>query len=470
MRALKRGKIVLYITIQSDSGNHEITKEIYVLQDIHQKTQQFFKHKVLRLRHQSIKGQIKLPNEPSKAGIQCYVSGHLVVPKLQNLKLLKESDNTEQIISKLMSIYLLYNYVMNVTWCSPDYKQFLKEQLSGGLQSLMRVRHADGGFRLYVQNEKSNCSATWMTAYAVQYLHYLEKLPNIIHEPKFIIASEKFVLSKRGLYGEILENCYIPSRRNLSTLELNIEVLKVLQFSKRLIGLKQPHAWVTFKMKQNFQYYLEAKRGLNPVVWRPPKENDNWIQYRRELETAGRILSREVTLNNPEQQPKIFDWITHQILGPMRNVFCYESFIAEQAYYDYLNTLPAVKTDITLSFWKNSDIYNKTLQIDSTNEWQEQYISLQPINSSIEFQADGIGDLVVRCSYEYVEEDSSQNKLYHATIHFIDKLKIKFCIQRFARKRKAYMGTNIEIQMPSGYILDEDSLSQLTEKKLIVVS
>ncbi|XP_017860535.1 PREDICTED: uncharacterized protein LOC108612144 [Drosophila arizonae] len=467
LRALKRGKITLYFTIHSDVGNHEIIREIYVLQDIHLRTQQFFRYKTLTLRHQTMRGQIILPNKPSESGLQCYISGHLIVPKLQNLKFLKESDNTEEIISKLMSTYLLYNYVMNATWCSPAYKQFLKEQLIGGLQSLMRVRHADGGFRLHVQNDMANCTSTWMTTYAVQYLHYLEKLPNMIYEPKLIKQSEKFVLSKRGTHGEILENCYTPSRRNLSTLELNIEVLKVLQFSKRLIALKQPHAWVTFIMNQKFKYYLEAKRGLNPVEWKRPEENDNWIQYRRELETAGRILSREVTLQNPEQQPRIFEWITHQILGPMLNVFCYECFIAEQAYYDYLNTLPLVKTDITLSFWTASKANSKTLHINATNEWDEQYITLRPINSSIEFKADGIGDLVVRCSYEYVEEDTSYN-LYHATIQFSNEFNIKFCIQRFGRKRKAYMGTNIEIQLPSGYIVDEDSLAQLMQKILIV--
>ncbi|XP_023159872.2 uncharacterized protein LOC111592083 isoform X2 [Drosophila hydei] len=466
IRALRPGTIKLKFVIRSHIEQHKLNLDIEVLKNISLSTHEVTYYRELESRQYDSNAKLYFPHIPNKDGVTCFASGQVIAHMLKRkINVFDETDNTEQLISKLFSIYYLWNYVVNMTVISPSYKNYLVDQLSCGYQSLMRLRKANGGYRNNISPQVT-CAPKWLTTYVIRLLYQLENYPAIILNTSLIEGTENFLMKNRGEDGHFRENCYTQSRRNLTFLELNIEIIKVLQFSNRLIYLHDIQEWMNWMMETKFEYYSEAKRGLNPVKWQLPSELDNWVLYRRELETAGRILSTELSLPSINQKDLIFEWLVSQIADTSQHVYCYECSIAEEAFFGYLNYRGYVESNLTVWIWVNSTKMDR-FYINADNQWEELSILLYPTENFVRFRVKGKGLIFLRCTYNYVAEPAKL-QLYHTTINFISKTQIKFCVQRFLRIRKYYAGTNIEIVLPSGYVLGDGTVPALMTRKLII--
>ncbi|XP_064554184.1 CD109 antigen-like [Drosophila montana] len=465
LRALQPGTLNVTIEAMSDVGTDSIVRKIKVLKDPQLLSGQVMAYHKLTLRTPRAEGTLEFPHKPTEEGIKCFVSSQYVAAMPHTLNFFDPLDNGEQLISKMMSIYYLWKYFFDDKNVSQSYREFLEDQLTNGFQSLMRLRRRDGGYR-YNFGIEPDCSSTWLTAYAVQLLYLLQS-SSISFETRLLMQSEKFLLRRKGEAGYFEESCITPGRRNIKPLELNIEILKVLQFSNSLLNLQIAQDWVNAQMIAEPDYYMLAKRGLDTTEWIRPKTeaSDNWIQHRRELETAGRILSESVRRNRREQQSDIFNWLVAQLFQNVIYENCYECSVAEQALYDYVQTQPIETPNLKVLIWEDP---NKKLKINihDKNQWQENLMPLKTQSRNISFKALGVGQVFVRCTYDYKLDNREVQKpkalRYYLSVRITreELMKMRFCAQRFSRERQDYVGSNLELQLPSGYEMDEEHLTR----------
>ncbi|EDW02975.1 GH10749 [Drosophila grimshawi] len=466
LHALKAGTLNLTFNATSDIEWDILSREVVVLNSPQLSTSQVVFYQKLTMGNPKTKFKLHLPYQPSDDGVKCFVSSHVISSKLHNLNLVKLSDNGEELISKLMSIYNLWNYVNDKKWLSNRYKKFLEDQLSDGFQSLMRLRTRNGGFRYNAAKSESICSSTWLTTFALQLIQLLRNTPiNFDHSVER--QAEKFLINRIVSAGHFEERCETPGRRNIETLELNIEVLKVLQYSKRILPLQGPQKWTNDQMNAEKDYHLLAKRGLDAIEWKRPENHSkvSWMEQRRNLETAGRILSRNMGRVHVEQQREIFNWLTVQLFEVEKNVECYECSVAKQAFYEYLQNDVTNISRLTVSMWGKKNKQNKTqISINDKNLWLQQEVLIATQTPIIYIKAEGIGQLLIRCTYQYApKEVHAPKKRYQISVQTStgNLLNITFCVTRNHFNLGDYVGSNIELHLPSGHILDNKSVQKL---------
>ncbi|EDW63475.1 uncharacterized protein Dvir_GJ12892 [Drosophila virilis] len=465
LRARQPGTLNVTITSMSDIGTDSIVRKIKVRQDPQLLSGQVMTYHKLSLRESKAEGTLEFSHQPTAEGIKCFVSSQSIAAMPQTVNLFDPTDNGEQLISKLMSIYYLWKYYFDDKTLSQSYRQFLEDLLTDGFQSLMRLRRRDGGYR-YILGIQPDCSSTWLTAFAVQLFYLLQSSP-ISFETRLLMQSEKFLLRRKGDSGQFEEFCITPGRRSIQPLELNIEILKVLRFSNSLLNFQNALDWVNAQMEAEPDYYMQAKRGLNITEWIQPKiaTNASWIEQRRELETAGRVLLANLRRKRIEQQSDIFSWLLAQIFQKAKYENCYECSVAQQALYDYIQTQPIEIPKLNVLIWEDPSKKLK-ININDQNQWQENLMLLKTQSKNISFRAQGIGQVFLRCAYDYkldnLEVQNPKALRYYLSVRVSkeEKVKVRFCVQRFSRERQDFVGSNLELQLPSGYVMDQEHLAK----------
>lgn len=477
LRALLPGNVKLQFKATSGSMKDVLEHDIKVLPDSLLFSHHMFSYKKLASPEKQSNFTLKLKHPHSIDGVKCYITSKTIILQLHSFRPFQLIDNAEQIISKLISVYYLYDYVRVIdTRASQKWMNYLEDNLNDGFQSLLRFRIPKEGFR-YDNLTENGCSSTWLTGFALQALTLLKATPVEIDE-NIITETEDFLLSRRKNSTEFWEPCRIPNRRKMDRLELSIEILKTLQNSTRFLNLQSTNNWISKELAMNNNIHLNAKRGASLPTWKAPVwvNPENWMVERRDLETAGRILTMQLK-REVEPENVLYIWILAKLFG--RPIDCYECSIAEQAIYHRTKMLMDPETHkIKVSVFGDDIKQQKIFDLDNHEEVMLQKVSLQAKENVINFQANGLGQLLVRCSYEYevkVTEKSATNRyqirikqLYSKSLP-IHQIKLMVCICRNRIDRLSYVGTEVTVDLPSGYTLDSESVYQLSLKPQVRV-
>lgn len=477
LRALVPGKVKLQFVASSGSLKDVIEHDIKVLPESLLFTHQMFSYKKLTSQEKQSNFTLQLRHPHSIDGVKCYITSKTIILQLHSFRSFQLIDNAEQSISKLISVYYLYDYVRLLdTSASQKWMNYLEDNLNDGYQSLLRFRIPKEGFR-YDNFTQNGCSSTWVTCFALQAIMLLQATPVEIEE-HIITETEDFLLSRRKNSTIFWEPCKIPNRRTMDELELSIEILKTLQNSTRFLNLQSTNNWISQELLKNQSIHLIAKRGSVLPTWKAPVwvSPENWTVERRDLETAGRILTMQLK-REIEPENILYIWILAKLFGQPSD--CYECSIAEQAVYQRTKLLMNPETHkIKISVYGDDIKQQKTFDLDSHEELMLQKVSLQTKENVINFKANGLGQLLVRCSYEYevkVTEKSAANQ-FQLRINQLNsnslpahQIKLMICIGRNRIGRFSYVGTEVTVELPSGYTLDSESVYQLSLKPQVRV-
>ncbi|KAL7739105.1 hypothetical protein ACLKA6_013720 [Drosophila palustris] len=475
LKAIKTGKVDINIMAISGDLNDTMIRQMKFLQKGQLISHQVVAFESLGWHKMKAEFQMNLPHQHTIDGVKCHLSGNMIAANMQTFNSITRIDNGEQLITKLLAIYYLWDYVQTESSIGNRWRQFLDDQLNDGFQSLLRFRARDGSFT-YNEQPRSNCSSTWLTAYALHLMNFLQTTPLKV-DLRQKIQSENFLLSRRPNNIQFVDKCVTPQRRKLDQLELSIDVLKVLQLSNRMIRMQESHSWITMEMLNKTDYHLEAKRGHNLPNWIRPADqtNGDWREHRRHIETTGRILTGQL-IRKKVPSFEIYKWLILRIYGESCKENCFECFIARQAMYNYVRTpKDDPPLDLTVSMWgETSD--QQTININVKNQWQPHHVHLQAQNQTLNLKANGLGDLLVRCSYEYDPNDqqlAEQNKTLKYELRVTQKKAsgssdsfLKFCVQRHQMDREFYIGTEVALHLPSGYVLSPKSVNRLVTFKI----
>ncbi|KAM8715346.1 hypothetical protein ACLKA7_002409 [Drosophila subpalustris] len=475
LKAIKTGKVDINIMAMSGDLNDTMVRQIKFLQKGQLISHQVVAFESFGWHKMKAEFQMNLPHQHTIDGVKCHLSGNMIAANMQTFNSITRIDNGEQLITKLLAIYYLWDYVQTESSIGNRWRQFLDDQLNDGFQSLLRFRARDGSFT-YNEHPRSNCSSTWLTAYALHLMNFLQTTPLKV-DLRQKIQSENFLLSRRPNNIQFVDKCVTPQRRKLDQLELSIDVLKVLQLSNRMIRMQESHSWITMEMLNKTDYHLEAKRGHNLPNWIRPTDqtNGDWRENRRHIETTGRILTGQL-IRKKVPSFEIYKWLILRIYGESCKDNCFECFIARQAMYNYVRTpKDDPPLDLTVSMWgETSD--QQTININVKNQWQPHLVHLQAQNQTLNLKANGLGDLLVRCSYEYDPNDqqlAEQNKTLKYELRVTQKKAsgssdsfLKFCVQRHQMDREFYIGTEVALHLPSGYVLSPKSVNRLVTFKV----
>lgn len=478
LRAFKTGKVKLEFVASTASIKDTIKQEIKVAPDSLLIGQRLFSYQNLTMMEKQSNFQLELKNPHSTDGVICFMTTKTEILQLQMLRFISPIDNAEQLISKLISFYYLYDYVRFLKTSKSDkWINYLQDQLNDGFQSLLRFRIPNEGFR-YDNLKENGCSSTWVTGFALHAMYLLSETPVEI-DNDIITETEDFLLNRRKNGTSFYDPCKIPNRRPLNELELTIEILKTLQNSNRFLKLQTSNNWVSTRLENNQNIALIAKRGASVPTWTPPEVSnpENWTIERRDLETAGRILSMQLDRKiTPE--PEIYTWILTKLFGQSSN--CYECTMAEQAIYQRTKLLMNQETSkMKVSVYGDDIKKQNTFNLDINEELMLQEVRLQAKENVINFKADGLGQLLVQCHYEYevMPNNKSEPKDYHLRLKRVNainlpphKIKAMFCVWRHTFGRENYIGSEVIIDLPSGYTLDRESIDLLSLKPEVRVS
>lgn len=478
LRAFKPGKVKLEFVASASSIRDTVTQEIKVVPDSLLIEQRLFSYQNLTTMEKQSKFKLELKNPHSTDGVSCFMTTKTEILQLQHLRFFSPIDNAEQLISKLISFYYLYDYVRFLkTSKSEKWINYLQEQLNDGFQFLLRFRIPSEGFR-YDNLKKKGCSSTWVTGFALHAMYLLSETPVEI-DKDIITETEDFLLNRRKNGTSFYDPCKTPNRRHLNELELTIEILKTLQNSNRLLKLQTSNNWVSTRLEKIQNIALIAKRGASVPTWTPRdvSNSENWTIERHDLETAGRIQSMQLDRNiTPE--PELYVWILTKLFGQSSN--CYECSIAEQAIYQRTKLSMNQETSkMKVSVYGDDIKKQNTINLDINEELMLQEVRLHAKENVINFKADGLGQLLVQCHYEYevMPNNKSEPKDYHLRIKRVKatnlpphKIKVMFCVWRHTFGRANYIGSEVIIDLPSGYTLDHESIDRLLLKPEVRVS
>ncbi|XP_017835041.2 pregnancy zone protein-like [Drosophila busckii] len=487
LRGLQLGVIHLNFTATAGVHQDAMSDSLRIVETGHILNQQELVFQTLGTKNKdtSWEAQIQLKHQHSGNGVECLIANNMVIAKIFTERPYSELDNTENLISKLISYYNIWSFMRER---SIEYKQWLphmEEQLNNGYQLLLHLRNSDGGFAYYAQpgaGAGASCSSTWLTAFALQAFQLLQKTLVLVDE-KFILDCEKFLLNRLRNSSHYVELCETPGRRPLEVLELTMEVQKILQLSSRLLNLQMTQRWINDQMRSVHDNHLKVKRGLESIEWSPPKSDElnNWEEQRRQIETAGRLLNIQMRRKSllQLQANSIYKWLIKYLFGEVNDANCYECAIAEQAIFAYLRTKISLLTKLNVELWTDSMPKRTKLSFTNANRFQPVHLPFQTKNQTIKLMAKGRGDLLVRCTFDYEVNDQMEHsddtshkhepQLYSVTVNQTGsedlknthQVTLEVCVERKDVDRKNYIGTELEIQLPTGYELKHGAVKTL---------
>ncbi|KAH8377411.1 hypothetical protein KR093_005379 [Drosophila rubida] len=476
IRALKSGTVKLEVSAIVRNINDTVVQQMELQQPGQLLTDYLHVYKVMGWQTLSTDFELKLPYQPTLDGVTCYLSGNLIAANINELQLIDGLDNGEQVISKLMTIYYLWEFVREKTWISSQWMQFLKEQLNDGYQAMQRMRTRNGAYTFHEQPH-DNCTSVWLTGLALKMMQRVESTA-LTFDLRSMVQTEKFLLNNRVDGTAFEEKCDSPEHRKLSNLELSLDVLKSLQVSNRMIRIQESHAWVSEQLASEPNYNLEAKRGFNLQVWQRPNQTKagDWEEARRNIEVGARILIVHL-YRKKETNSQLYKWLIEQLYGENCRVVCYECTVARKAIYTYA-AWQTGEGEQNLNITINGGIDQmETIRIDGANKYQTQVVNMPVKSQTLNFKVYGLGELLVQCYYQYNANELTTGVTKSYTIE-VTQLKLakvshsylKICVQRDKKKRKHYIGSNLVARLPSGYVFNGRSVSRLYSLKEVLVS
>nr|XP_036668628.1 alpha-2-macroglobulin [Drosophila suzukii] len=459
--------------------------------------------------------ELEVPEDvvPDSERVEFGLVGDLLGPVVKNLENLLRlpSGCGEQTMSKLVPNYLVRDYLKSIKKLTPALDTRIKRNLQEGYQNMLHYRHDDGSYSSFGphkwrEEDPERNGSTWLTAYV---LRSFSKIKDIVDLDEQLLAKGyEFLLTRQAENGSFTEEgeYFYGSQRSHLTLTAN-SLLALLEEEKpNQAAIDKAVSYLSANTADSVEllpksiaiYALQranapgADKQVESLKSLAQKEDDRtwWTEDLEKLRTSkncGRwwcwIWSQDVEITSYallsllESEQETADTVLNTVrwLVAQRNSF--GGFASSQDTVMGLTALikfaeksgyEAAKWDVTVS---NKGKREKTEKLTTSdeNDLLLQTVEFPQGTKSLEFEAKGTGAALVQISYQYnvVEKDPKPSFKVETTVlpeTSPAKLELNVCVDYVEEgKSKESNMAILEVSLPSGYTVDEDSFKEIRQ-------
>uniref|UniRef100_A0A1B0G6L1 TEP1-F n=1 Tax=Glossina morsitans morsitans TaxID=37546 RepID=A0A1B0G6L1_GLOMM len=453
--------------------------------------------------------KLELPDDvvPDSQYVEVGVMGDLLGPVLNNLDNLvrKPAGCAEQTMSKLLPNYLVMKYMQHINQLTPGLEKRLLYNIESGYQNMLNFRLKDGSFsafglpQYYRDEKKPTNGSTWLTAYIIRSFNQLKEFVNI--DERVINEGLEYMVKNQAKNGSFIDkgNFYYGGSRDVISLTSTVllaflenktiadqhkdVIQKGLDFISKNIDKPKTlkdHILGTYTLHK--AQHPQAEEELIKIKNLAKTEGDRmwWSEsddrpktyyfFSNDVEiTAYNLLTLlDESSTTVDDVLPIIKWLIAQ-----RNSYggfssTQDTIVGLQAIIKFAEKADykAAKMDIEIEA-KGDMPKKETLHLNEENGILYQTLELPAKTSNIEFTVKGAGSALVQISYQYNIFEKAPQPSFSIDTQKHDsslsgKLLMDVCVDYIGEGDSSNMAL-LEISLPSGFVIDEDSLENLKQ-------
>ncbi|XP_062120813.1 alpha-1-inhibitor 3 isoform X3 [Drosophila sulfurigaster albostrigata] len=458
--------------------------------------------------------ELELPEDivPDSQHVEFGLVGDLLGPVIKNLERLLHlpSGCGEQTMSKLVPNYLVHDYLKSIKKLTPELDARIKRNLEQGYQHMFHYRHDDGSYSSFGpgkwrEEDPDRNGSTWLTAYVLRSFSQIKDIIKV--DEKQLEQGFEFLLTRQAENGSFTETgeYFYGSTRSGLTLTANALLALLEQEKPNQEAIDKAVAYLSANTNEKESVELlpraiatyalqkakapDAAKHVAAIKALAKTEDDRtwwsddveklrpgrcgrwwcWI-WSHDIEITSYALLTLLEEESPESVLDSIRWLVAQ-----RN--SYGGFASTQDTVTGLQALiqfakksgyEAAKWDLSVS---NQGQREKTekLTVNEENDLLLQTVEFPQGTKSLTYEAKGTGAALVQISYQYniVEKDPKPSFKIQTIIKpetTKSKLELSVCVEYVEEgKAKASNMAILEVSLPSGYTVEEDSFKEIQE-------
>ncbi|XP_001992839.2 CD109 antigen isoform X1 [Drosophila grimshawi] len=463
--------------------------------------------------------ELDLPDDivPDSQHVEFGFVGDLLGPVVKNMEHLLRlpSGCGEQTMSAMVPNYLVHDYLNSLNKLTPELEKRIKRNLEQGYQRMFHYRHDDGSYSSFGpgkwrEEDPERNGSTWLTAYV---LSSFAQMKNIIKvDDNQLDSSYQFLINHQAENGSFFENGEYFYTSQSSRLSMTANVLLALMEQPKpnqtaidkavaylsaetnAVNTKEellPRAIATYALqkvkaadagKHVATLKALAKTEDDRTWWAEDDQKvrfgkcDRWCYwiFSRDIEITSYALLAllETEQETPASVLNSIRWLVAQ-----RN--SYGGFSSTQDTIAGLRALIkfAKKSGYEPARWEvsisNQGLREKTekLQLNADNDLLLQTVEFPQGTKSLSYEAKGTGAALLQIAYQYniIEKDPKPSFRIETIIKPESppsKLELSVCVEYVEEgKAKASNMAILEVSLPSGFTVDEDSFKEIQAVK-----
>ncbi|XP_073825794.1 CD109 antigen-like [Musca autumnalis] len=458
--------------------------------------------------------EVELPAEiiPDSQHVEVGVVGDILGPVLNNLDNLVRLPTAcgEQTMSTLLPNYLVMKYLENTKRLTPNVETKLRYNMENGYQHMLNYRHPDGSFSSFGPRKidgQPNNGSTWLTAYVTRSLLQMEEYIKI--DPKIIENSFEYLMQQQATNGSFTEKSqgffYISQANHVSLTSSVLlallenksyaekysgEIKRALEFiSENFDNSESLHAQAITAYTLNKAQHVKASEKLeklNALVktdgdrkwWSStdrPLKHRWWLHvYSSDVEISSYALMTLLDQPSPNMDDilPIIRWLIAQ-----RNSYggfssTQDTVVGLQALIQFAKLAEYEPAKMVVDITSKSGTKEKqeTVHLNEENDILYQNVEMPDKIKSIDFTAKGTGTAMIQVAYQYniLEKEhpsftitSEKHKTAQKSWMIMD-----VCVEYTGEGEASNMAV-LEINTPSGYVVEDESLDAIKEVKIV---
>ncbi|XP_073825812.1 thioester-containing protein 1 allele R1-like [Musca autumnalis] len=438
--------------------------------------------------------------------IEVGVVGDILGPVVNNLNNLVRLPTAcgEQTMSTVLPNYLVMKYLDINKRLTPTMETKLRYNMENGYQHMLNYRHPDGSFSSFGPRQVSgqpNNGSTWLTAYVTRSLLQMEEYIQI--DPKIIENSFEYLIKQQATNGSFTEKSqgfFYRSQANHVSLTSSVllallenksyaekysgEIQKALDFISensdkseylhaQAIGAE--HAKASEKLeKLNALVKTDGDRKWWSSTDRPLTHR--WWSHIRSSDVEISSYALLTLLNQPspnmDEILPIIRWLIAQ-----RNSYggfssTQDTVVGLQALIQFAKLAEYEPAKMVVDIVAKGGAKEKleTLHLNEENDILYQSVEMPDKIKSIDFTAKGTGTAMIQVAYQYNILEKEQPSFTitiekHKTAQRA-ALIMDVCVEYTGEGEASNMAV-LEINTPSGYVVEDESLDAIKEVKRV---
>ncbi|XP_073821630.1 LOW QUALITY PROTEIN: thioester-containing protein 1 allele R1-like [Musca autumnalis] len=458
--------------------------------------------------------ELELPTEmiPDSQHVEVGVVGDILGPVVNNLDNLVRLPTAcgEQTMSTMLPNYLVMKYLEITKRLTPTMETKLRYNMENGYQRMLNYRHTDGSFSSFgprkIGDHPINGS-TWLTAYVTRSLLQMEEYIKI--DPKIIENSFEYLIKQQannGSFTEKSQGFFYMSQANHVSLTSSVllallenksyaekysgEIQKALDFiSENSDKSESLHAQAIAAYTLNKAQHAKASEKLEKLnalmktdgdrKWwsytdRPLSHRWWWHVYSRDVEISSYALMTLLNQPSPNMDEilPIIRWLIAQ-----RNSYggfssTQDTVVGLQALIQFAKLSDYQPANMVVDITSKGGAMEKqeTIHLNEENDILYQIVEMPDKIKSIDFTAKGTGTAMVQVAYQYniLEKEQPSFTITSEKHKTAQKswLIMDVCVEYTGEGEASNMAV-LEINTPSGYVVEDESLATIKEVKRV---
>ncbi|XP_075150113.1 thioester-containing protein 4 isoform X2 [Haematobia irritans] len=452
--------------------------------------------------------ELELPEDivPDSQHVEVGVVGDILGPVVNNLDRLVRLPTGcgEQTMSSLLPNYLVMKYLENSKRLTPTMETKLRYNMETGYQHMLNYRHHDGSFSSFGSPrdlEKHYNGSTWLTAYVVRSLQQLKDYVKV--DQKIVDEGLEYLIKQQAENGSFTEKggyFYISQANHVSLTSSVVlafmenqtiaeqyanEIQKALSYiAKHEDASKSLHAQAIAAYTLNKAKHSAAPEKLSHLSSLAKTDGDRkwwsstdrtvqprwWLYvYSSDVEISSYILL--TLLNQPNVNVDdvfpIIRWLVAQ-----RNSYggfssTQDTVVGLQALIQFakLADYQPAKMVVDIASKGGAKDKHESVTLNEENGILYHNFEMPDKTKSIDYTAKGTGTAMVQIAYQYnvLEKDAKPSFVITTTKHssaLKSLLMVEVCAEYQGEGDASNMAV-FEINTPSGYVVEEDSLAAI---------